>query len=1160
MKRSNLLSGAATLLALSVIPELAIADCVKTGSDVLCSAVDADGFSDLTPALSVVVEDTADIFPATGSALVLGADAVITVDGDIASTEANVDAVTLESGGVTVSATGAISAGADQVSSAAAAIYATGNLTLDNAGYLAGDFNTVEVEGVLTAQNSGTISSYRNVGGTLVGGAGSSVVNTGSLLGGVFLGKNSAIDNAAGGEIITSYGYGDYAVYLSGNGASNVAMADGGTLASGTLRNDGLIRSGYPALPGAVVGIGGGTLENLADGTILSLGTSTLLVALSGGATVVNDGFIGDDTAYGIAQVIGVEDGDTAGQTIINSGTLHGGSRNGTLIDLGDGADQITFLTGSVVTATRGDVKLGAGDDGMTFDGAFGAFDVSGRYDGGADDDTMSFGADFSTADLLSSMTLASGDIGLLMNGANGIFTLEVVDWENFSLDGVTYDAAGILALGDAGGCNLTGAATALCGLEDTDGFADATSGMELTVAAFASVSNAAGDGISLGDAAVVDVISTATISGGTGFAGLVVGDGSLIETAGEIDGVAGGDGVTLHVVDTDAAALEATSSVSDAVLGDNAVVVIDRGARLYGLTVGSADAGATTPPALAGGTSYAGGTIDNDGRIYGNAGDAAAVSMGAGTLINRYRIDDWNADAAIAGVGATAQTIENGSVIAGEGAAFIALGEGDDVFYAASGSAFDRDAASVLDFGAGNDSFYFDGGNSYGFEATGIYDGGDGVDTFYIGQTGVGFELEGVASTLYAGDVLAVKQVSTGVYLVGIDTGGLGEATVLQLENFETAQLEGTSYTMATLDAAFADGGCFRNGNEVNCVIEAPGGFISTDDDLDVTVAGLSSVGSSSATFGIRTGANAEIYSFGDVEGLAAAISTGTNAYLGLEGAVTGDISIGGYGTINARDVDGSIVSSGGLSASLYGTVTGDVDIGGSGDLYLYGSVEGTISATSGTLQIQGGGFAHALVSGSGDDIISIETDGAVSTAGGDDVIFLSMATGASVQSGAGNDEVYISGGGFGLGISLAGNDDTLWMALADLDAATSGGGFADGGSGSDLLRLYNADLSLLSVSAYDSGTDTYSFLYDEGIYAFDLTRFEFIQQDDGELWELAGGVFAYLSGPTSGEEEVIPENKVGVSAVPAPAGAALLPAGLLALFGLRRARRAAA
>lgn len=187
----------------------------------------------------------------------------------------------------------------------------------------------------IAMNTSGSTGETRTIGLRLVNGG--SLDNQGVIqAGGVSDSQMDVIGvQAQGGSLVTNSG--SIQVETSGAGQASVVgvlLADGSTLAnSGSIGQGSFIET--------YVGKGAGPVTPMTG------------VSLVGGATVVNTGVI-----HGEPYAILSE--DEGADSVTNSGTLDGD------VALGGGDDQLTLLTGSIVT---GSIDGGAGDDSLTLTG-----------------------------------------------------------------------------------------------------------------------------------------------------------------------------------------------------------------------------------------------------------------------------------------------------------------------------------------------------------------------------------------------------------------------------------------------------------------------------------------------------------------------------------------------------------------------------------------------------------------------------------------------------------------------------------------------------------------------------------------------------------------------------------------------------------------------
>lgn len=322
------------------------------GDSVVCSGIDADGFSDGSDGLAVSVLTGARVNNDTGRAFELENGVSLTNDGDIISggddgINAGDDFVLVNNGQIQ--------------STTADAVNANDNASIINNGTItsSGD-DAVQVNGGSTVTNHGTISSTSDEAIEAAGEDNVTVVNTGTIKtetggdkavegnanltvrnsGQIFSRDGEAIEADADGLILTNSGeirsLADDAV----DGAGNVTISNSGTISgtlndgieldSGTVSNSGLIESTSSA-PGEVD-----------SGIDFDLG----------GGTVNNSGTIRGEVG------IGTDAANTAVQEIVNTGTIIG--TGGTALALYGGNDIVTVGDGAVFA---GVIDPGAGED-----------------------------------------------------------------------------------------------------------------------------------------------------------------------------------------------------------------------------------------------------------------------------------------------------------------------------------------------------------------------------------------------------------------------------------------------------------------------------------------------------------------------------------------------------------------------------------------------------------------------------------------------------------------------------------------------------------------------------------------------------------------------------------------------------------------------------
>ena len=358
------------------------------------------------------------------------------------------------------------------------AVSALQNLNLTNNGSINATVTNFNSSGIYagatgTILNTGSITSGTNA--IYTQGAGS-VTNSGLIRGGGaastirLFGANSIVTNQAGGEINTS-GTGT-GVYLDGAGST---VINAGTIrganavnfvgSGGTLTNSGSLTG----ISGSGVVGNGGVVTNLAGGSITGQLSGVTFVTAAG--TVTNAGTIFGTTAHGVnlnaggavdnsgsitGSLVGVR--SLAGLNLTSSGSISGGGN--AVESVGAFNDTLTFLTGSTTT---GSVLTDGGDDLISLAGS-----LTGSVGSGAGADTVTLfdtgsfsglldGGDGVDAFVLDGSGAGTVDIGTVVNfesrtmqGA-GVFTLTGADTSSagWAINAGVLAASGGLAIGD---------------------------------------------------------------------------------------------------------------------------------------------------------------------------------------------------------------------------------------------------------------------------------------------------------------------------------------------------------------------------------------------------------------------------------------------------------------------------------------------------------------------------------------------------------------------------------------------------------------------------------------------------------------------------------------------------------------------------------------
>jgi Ca2+-binding RTX toxin-like protein len=202
-------------------------------------------------------------------------------------------------------------------------------------------------------------------------------------------------------------------------------------------------------------------------------------------------------------------------------------------------------------------------------------------------------------------------------------------------------------------------------------------------------------------------------------------------------------------------------------------------------------------------------------------------------------------------------------------------------------------------------------------------------------------------------------------------------------------------------------------------------------------------------------------------------------------------DVIADGQGQATILDDDGSGVDKTGTSADevLDGDDGDDVLQGGDGD--------DALSGAAGDDALTGGAGDDTLDGGTGDDILAGGSgDDTLDSGDGDDVLggdndFLSGGSGDDQLSGGGGDDALIGG---------SGNDTFVFRA-------------ADGDSGQDTIRLFNADEDTLAFEEYGERLDAFSDL--------DTNANGVLDEADAHVSVDAGDTVIDLGGQTDGASE---------------------------------------
>lgn len=404
-------------LGLSVSGHVAHAACEPEapadGAEVTCTDIDTDGF---------VFEDLDDInLSVVTNAIVQNSGVAIAVDdgltldnlGTIESTddhavEVDKDLVLTNSGNIVASS----SDGKD-------AIKAADDAVIDNGGLISATDDAIDTEGFdnVSITNVGRIEAGDK--GLVVGpddddlgGAGLTLLNT-------VTGEIDTVDEAVetGDDAdITNAGFiqslEDDAIQLGQDGlienaATGQILSEGGDgidIDSGEIINHGVIAT--TAAEEAGIDVDEGT-----DGSVIVTNTGTI----SGSTGVLSD------------------PENTESQQITNSGSVIG--FDGLAFDLGQGADLVTLLDGSMID---GGAMFGSGLDRLEILGFDLDLSAAGPFDGG--DDTDVFALDLSTSSLTALLfDDATGMLDLSFDGGFGSTRISLMNFESFVFSDATY-------------------------------------------------------------------------------------------------------------------------------------------------------------------------------------------------------------------------------------------------------------------------------------------------------------------------------------------------------------------------------------------------------------------------------------------------------------------------------------------------------------------------------------------------------------------------------------------------------------------------------------------------------------------------------------------------------------------------------------------------
>lgn len=393
----------------------------------------------------------------------------------------------------------------------------------------------------------------------------------------------------------------------------------------------------------------------------------------------------------------------------------------------------------------------------------------------------------------------------------------------------------------------------------------------------------------------------------------------------------------------------------------------------------------------------------------------AGSVTLAEGSVVNAGQTFAFRSDGTVP----LNNTLTNLGTIDGS----VALGLGNDAF-ANYGT-----MNGSLELGDGDDRFI----QRINATFTGTADGGAGRDTFTLDITGGGRLPTAIYDQLVNFEVLGL----TG-------TGTIVTDAPLQVETIELA----------------SNGGTVSFG--ADSVVQTQGDTAITGTSASDTV---ENAGTINGNVDLGDGDN-DFFNNGTTNGDFVA-GTGSDN-LANAGTIAGSVDLGDgdNGFVNEGTTTGNVVSGNGAdSLSNAGSIQGGVATGaGSDDLENAGAVAGSVDTGQGDDSVTNTGTIGGDVNLDGTSVpveeqapqarassirLAAVTAEVVPVTGGDDTFTNSGSIGGSVNAGAGNDSFTLSGS-VAQNVDLGDGNDIL-----DLQGAWAIGGIANGGDGTDILRL---------------------------------------------------------------------------------------------------------
>ena len=800
----------------------------------------------------------------------------------------------------------------------ASGIYANGNLTLVNQGIVTtastGNSYGVQVTGVGTITNSGTISSGA-AGGVLLGGGGSVTNQNGGTIStsganAVRLNATGTLTNDVGATITNS-------ASVKGTGVNLVA---GGTITNrGTISTSG--SSGQAILTGAGAGVdnyglvSGGSGVVATNGALLvnNLGTAAVIQGTTASAIAAGSGAL---TVQNAGKIIGAVTGiDAAGSAdVTNTGTIGSGGYNAmTGVYTAGGSFGIRLAMGGIVRNDVAGSLIQSGGTGISSQG-----DVA-LTNGGRIVSTATGAVDavtvLATATVTNSgMITAAGGSGVAFTGAGSTVTnAGTITGGSDAIYGY-----GVQAASNGGGTIVNQAGGVVQG--GTGGIL-ALGGTIVTVSNSGSVQGTGATSYGINNSGALTVTNAV--------AGQIVGRTDGIVSAGGTITNSGLIGAgTLTGTTFTASTGNANGTGAGILFTTGGAVTNNAGATIQGSTQttfgGAQQAGIVSQGGVL--------TIDNSGTIAG--GVWGVTASGAVDITNRAGSITGTTNNAIYAGGGVGSIVRNAATLTGGNAGIYSDGADLMVINAAgatiravgapnaanntvaSGIYASNTGAAITNGGTITNSIA--GGRGVNLAQGGTVTNNAGGVISATGATGTGVLATGGGLTLVnagsiAGPTFAIQNTGTGVSTLSLQAGSTTGAIQLGAADDAVTLFAGNAATSAAAVVATIDLGTGTNVIVVRGTgtDATAGGTAGQQGVLDLsTISGLTILNKRDTGTWTLTGATASA---------AARINAGSGAALGGEGLLVFNGTTGLTGDIY---VNGAAVRVGGTGALGTGTV----------------------------------------------------------------------------------------------------------------------------------------------------------------------------------------------------------------------------------------------